>query len=86
MIDIRKLDCGAHIVMETTDYVRSAAAGIWVRAGSSHESKDVSGVSHFIEHMMFKGTEKRTARRIHGDADRMGRDKNAFTGRTRRRY
>lgn len=81
MIDIRKLDCGAHIVMETTDYVRSAAAGIWVRAGSSHESKDVSGVSHFIEHMMFKGTEKRTARQIAEDADRIGGVNNAFTGR-----
>lgn len=69
------------MVMEPTDYVRSAAAGIWVRAGSSDESDDVSGVSHFIEHMMFKGTEKRSARQIAEDADRIGGISNAFTGR-----
>jgi len=81
MIDVRKLDCGVRMVMEPTDYVRSAAAGIWVRAGSSDESDDVSGVSHFIEHMMFKGTEKRSARQIAEDADRIGGISNAFTGR-----
>lgn len=80
MIDIRQLDCGVHMVMEPTDYVRSAAAGIWVRAGSSLEKSDVSGVSHFIEHMMFKGTEKRSARQIAEDADRIGGISNAFTG------
>lgn len=81
MVNIRKLDCGAWIVMEPTDYVRSAAVGVWVRAGSSLERDNVSGVSHFIEHMMFKGTEKRTARQIAEDADRIGGMCNAFTGR-----
>ena len=80
MIDIRKLDCGVRMVMEPTDYVRSAAAGIWVRAGSSHEKEEISGISHFIEHMMFKGTEKRTARQIAEDADKIGGISNAFTG------
>ena len=80
MIDIRKLDCGARMVMEPTDYVRSAAAGIWVRAGSSLESEEMSGISHFIEHMMFKGTEKRSARQIAEDADKIGGMSNAFTG------
>ena len=80
MIDIRKLDCGAHMVMEPTDYVRSAAAGIWVKAGSSLETSEVSGISHYIEHMMFKGTKKRTARQIAEDADRIGGITNAFTG------
>ena len=69
MIDVRKLDCGVRMVMEPTDYVRSVAAGIWVRAGSSHESDEISGVSHFIEHMMFKGTQTRTARQIAEDVD-----------------
>lgn len=81
MINIRRLDCGACLVMEPTDYVRSAAVGVWVRAGSSLERDDVSGVSHFIEHMMFKGTEKRTARQIAEDSDRIGGMCNAFTGR-----
>lgn len=80
MMDIRELDCGVRMVMEPTDYVRSAAAGIWVRAGSSLEKEEISGVSHFIEHMMFKGTKKRTARQIAEDADRIGGLSNAFTG------
>ena len=66
--------------MERTDFVRSAALGIWVRTGSSHESDDNSGVSHFIEHMMFKGTDKRSARQIAEDVDRIGGMSNAFTG------
>ncbi len=68
------------MVMEQTDFVRSAALGIWVRTGSSHETDDVSGVSHFIEHMMFKGTDSRTARQIAEDVDRIGGMSNAFTG------
>ena len=66
--------------MERTDFVRSAALGIWVRTGSSHECDDNSGVSHFIEHMMFKGTGKRSARQIAEDVDRIGGMSNAFTG------
>lgn len=80
MIEIRKLHNGATMIMEQTDFVRSAALGIWVRTGSSHETDDVSGVSHFIEHMMFKGTEKRSARQIAEDVDRIGGSFNAFTG------
>ena len=66
--------------MERTDFVRSAALGIWVRTGSAHETDEVSGVSHFIEHMMFKGTEQRSARQIAEDVDRIGGSFNAFTG------
>ena len=79
MIDIRKLSCGACLIMEQTDFVRSAAAGIWVRTGSSDEWDEVSGISHFIEHMMFKGTADRTARQIAEDVDRIGGICNAFT-------
>lgn len=80
MIKIEKLNCGTTLIMERTDYVQSAALGIWVKAGSSDETDDVSGVSHFIEHMMFKGTEKRTAREIASDVDKIGGMFNAFTG------
>ena len=66
--------------MEKTDYVQSAALGIWVKAGACDETDEVSGVSHFIEHMMFKGTEKRTAREIAADVDKIGGMFNAFTG------
>ncbi len=80
MIDIRKLECGATVIMERSDFVRSAALGIWVGTGSSREWDEVSGVSHFIEHMMFKGTGKRSARQIAEDVDRIGGMCNAFTG------
>ena len=80
MIEIRTLNNRVTLVMERTDFVRSAALGIWVRTGSSHESDDSSGVSHFIEHMMFKGTGKRSARQIAEDVDRIGGMSNAFTG------
>ena len=80
MVEIKKLNCGTTVVMEKTDYVQSAALGIWVRAGASDETDDVSGVSHYIEHMMFKGTEKRTAKQIASDVDKIGGMFNAFTG------
>ena len=54
MITIKKLNCGTTVIMEKTERVQSAALGIWVKAGASDEWDDVSGVSHFIEHMMFK--------------------------------
>ena len=79
-IDIRTLDCGVRVVMEKIDYVQSAAFGVWVKAGACDETKQNAGVSHFIEHMMFKGTEKRSARQIAEDIDRIGGQINAFTG------
>lgn len=80
MITIKKLNCGTTVIMEKTERVQSAALGIWVKAGASDEWDDVSGVSHFIEHMMFKGTENRTAKQIAEDVDKIGGVFNAFTG------
>lgn len=80
MVKIVKLSCKTTLVMEKTDYVQSAALGIWVKAGAADESNDVSGVSHFMEHMMFKGTDKRTAKEIASDVDKIGGMFNAFTG------
>lgn len=80
MITIKKLNCGTTVIMEKTERVQSAALGIWVKAGASDEWNDVSGVSHFIEHMMFKGTETRTAKQIAEDVDKIGGVFNAFTG------
>ena len=64
MVTIKKLNCGTTVIMEKSERVQSAALGIWVRAGASDEWDEVSGVSHFIEHMMFKGTKNRTAKQI----------------------
>lgn len=80
MITTRKLDCGTTVVMEKISHVQSAALGIWVKAGSVDEAEDIAGVSHYIEHMMFKGTEKRTARDIAYDVEKIGGQFNAFTG------
>lgn len=78
--EIRELACGVRVVMEKIDYVQSAAFGVWVRAGAVDETAKNAGVSHFIEHMMFKGTKKRNARQIAEDIDRIGGQINAFTG------
>ncbi|MBQ6496558.1 MAG: insulinase family protein [Firmicutes bacterium] len=80
MITIKQLDCGTTLIMEKTDYVQSAALGIWVKSGAIHENTGNSGISHFIEHMMFKGTEKRTAKEIANAVDMIGGVSNAFTG------
>ena len=80
MVTIKKLNCGTTVIREKSERVQSAALGIWVRAGASDEWDEVSGVSHFIEHMMFKGTKNRTAKQIAEDVDKIGGVFNAFTG------
>ena len=80
MIKIRTLDCGVRMAMEEIPYVQSVSMGIWVNAGASDESAKISGVSHFIEHMMFKGTTNRTAKQIAEETDKIAGQMNAFTG------
>lgn len=79
-IKIVTIDSNIRVIMEKIDYVKSASFGIWVKAGSVDEEKFNSGVSHFIEHMMFKGTETRSAKDIATDIDKIGGQINAFTG------
>lgn len=71
---------GVRLVSEKIPGVRSAALGIWVTVGSRHESAELNGVSHFIEHMAFKGTAKRSAMEIAKTIERGGGHINAFTG------
>lgn len=68
------------MAMEKIPYVQSAAVGIWVKAGSVDEDETNNGISHYIEHMLFKGTQSRTAKQIAADVDRIGGNINAFTG------
>ena len=75
-----RLDCGVSIITEKNTMVRSAALGIWAASGSVYEDDSTHGVSHFIEHMMFKGTDSRTARQIAEDMDKIGATFNAMTG------
>jgi predicted Zn-dependent peptidase len=74
------LDNGVRIVCEKIPYVRSVSVGIWVGTGSRSETRENNGISHFIEHMLFKGTEKRTAKQIAESIDNIGGQINAFTG------
>lgn len=74
------LDNGLRIVTEKLPNVRSLSIGIWVGTGSRNEVPQNNGVSHFIEHMMFKGTGKRTAKEIAETIDNIGGQINAFTG------
>jgi predicted Zn-dependent peptidase len=74
------LDNGIRIVLEKIPHVRSVSLGIWVRSGSRDEKSRENGISHFIEHMLFKGTPKRTARQIAIEIDSIGGVINAFTG------
>ncbi len=68
------------MAMEKIPYVQSASVGIWVKAGSADETDKNNGISHYIEHMLFKGTDNRTAKQIAEDVDRIGGNMNAFTG------
>ena len=80
MIKINKLKSGIKLVTEYIPYVQSVAMGVWVKAGAVDEVPEYAGISHFIEHMMFKGTSKRTPKQIAGDIDKIGGQINAFTG------
>ncbi len=75
----RTLPNGVRLISERLDTVRTVSVGIWVGNGSRYEPAALSGISHFIEHMIFKGTEKRSARHIAIAIDALGGQANAFT-------
>ena len=81
MIALHTLPNGLRVVIETIPFVRSVSFGIWVKTGSRDECAGTNGISHFIEHMMFKGTKNRTARQIADEMDAIGGQLNAFTSR-----
>src|SRR6185312_12145608 len=74
-----KLANGLQLIGETSPSARSAALGFFVRTGSRDETSEVSGVSHFLEHMMFKGTPNRSPEDVNREFDEMGARYNAFT-------
>ena len=75
------LSNGMVVLTERMPSVKSASIGVWVRVGSRDESPEVAGVSHFIEHMLFKGTERRSAEEIARAVDAVGGTLDAFTSR-----
>src|SRR5438105_9122431 len=70
---------GLQLVGEISPSAKSVAVGFFVRTGARDESADVAGVTHFLEHMVFKGTPRRTALDVNRDFDRIGAHYNAFT-------
>lgn len=78
---IKKYTCqnGVRIVLEQIPTVRSVAIGVWIGTGSRNETPENNGISHFLEHMFFKGTKTRSAREIAESFDSIGGQVNAFT-------
>jgi len=74
-----KLPNGIAVLTEHMPGLRSVTAGIWVRRGSRHESAELNGICHFIEHAVFKGTQLRSARDIAVETDRLGGNLDAYT-------
>ncbi len=79
MIRQAKLSNGIRVIMEPMDNLRSVSIGVWVNAGSVYERGADAGISHFIEHMVFKGTARRSAADIAAEMDAVGGNLNAFT-------
>jgi predicted Zn-dependent peptidase len=75
------LDNGIKVITEEIPYLKSVSIGVWVNTGSRDEQPHENGISHFIEHLLFKGTERRTAFDIAKEIDSVGGTLNAFTGR-----
>ena len=81
MYKTKKLSNGLTIIAEEIPYLKSISMGIWFRSGIKTEENYIDGVSHFIEHMMFKGTKNRTSKQLVAEIENLGGVINAFTGR-----
>ena len=79
MLRQAQLRNGIRVIMEPMDNIRSVSIGVWVNAGSVYEEGADAGISHFIEHMVFKGTARRSAADIAAEMDAVGGNLNAFT-------
>ncbi|MCR6633184.1 MAG: insulinase family protein [Magnetospirillum sp.] len=88
MEDIREtvLPSGLRVVTDPMATVESASLGVWVDAGTRHEPAEINGISHLLEHMAFKGTERRSARDIAEEMDAVGGHLNAYTARDHTAY
>ncbi|MCS7042172.1 MAG: insulinase family protein [Bryobacteraceae bacterium] len=80
-IRVSTLSNGITVLTERVDSVRSVSVGFWLKAGSRYESPQENGISHFVEHMLFKGTETRSAEDLAREMDALGGFNDAFTGR-----
>src|SRR6476659_9839012 len=79
MVTREVLDTGLRLITETMPHVRSVSIGVWLARGSRHETADRGGIAHFVEHMLFKGTDTRSAEDIAQEIDSIGGQLDAFT-------
>jgi predicted Zn-dependent peptidase len=79
MVTREVLDTGLRLITESMPHVRSVSIGVWLMRGSRHETDEQSGIAHFVEHMLFKGTSTRTAEDIAQAIDSIGGQLDAFT-------
>ena len=79
MIVREVLPNGVRLITEQMDHVRSVSVGVWLTRGSRHEPRELSGIAHFVEHMLFKGTSTRSAEDIAQTIDSIGGQMDAFT-------
>ena len=85
-VQITTLDNGLRVITERMDRVETVSVGAWVGVGARHEPEAVNGVSHLLEHMVFKGTKKRSARAIAEEIEAVGGHMNAYTAREHTAY
>ena len=79
-VEVTRLPSGLVVITEAMAHLQTASLGVWVTCGSRNEAADEHGISHFLEHMAFKGTARRTARQIAEEIEAVGGDLNAGTG------
>lgn len=80
-VNLSKLANGLRVVTVERPQTETVSLGIWVNTGSAYETEDINGISHFVEHMVFKGTAKRNALQISEDIENVGGQTNAYTSR-----
>src|SRR3954466_11760863 len=85
-VEVTTLPNGLRIVTDTMTSVETVAMGVWVSAGTRHETAEINGISHLLEHMAFKGTKRRTAQAIAEEMDNVGGQLNAYTSRDHTAY
>ncbi|XP_077230523.1 putative mitochondrial-processing peptidase subunit beta, mitochondrial [Tasmannia lanceolata] len=83
---VTTLPSGLRVATESTLSSRTATVGVWIDAGSRFETDETNGTAHFLEHMIFKGTEKRTVRVLEEEIENMGGHLNAYTSREQTTY
>ena len=85
-VRVSRLSNGMRVLTDAMDTVETASIGVWVGVGTRHEPKEINGVAHVLEHMAFKGTERRSALAIAREIENVGGHVNAYTSREQTAY